>query len=194
MFHRQEDIAARIQASIDLRNQLLADTELMQHIEEVVGIVVTAYNECNKVLFCGNGGSAADSMHLATELSGRFYLDRKPLNAEALHADPTFLTAIANDYDFTETFARLLEARAVQGDVLFCLSTSGNSPNVVKAARKGWELNLQVIGLTGSKAADIDKYCDKTLKMPSTDVPRIQEGHMLIGHIICELVEREIFG
>ena len=189
----QDTIKQRIEASIAAKQQILADDKLMQTIGEVVTLIVTAYQTGNKVLFCGNGGSAADSMHLATELSGRFYIDRKPLNAEALHADPTFLTAIGNDYDFSETFARLLEARAQPGDVLMALSTSGNSPNVVKAAQKGWNLNLQVIGFTGSKDADIDKYCDKLIKAPSTDTPRIQECHLLIGHIICELVEQTLF-
>ncbi len=147
-----------------------------------------------QLLFCGNGGSAADAQHIAAELSGRFYIDRPPLNAEALHVNTSYLTAVANDYGYDEIFARLVEAKGKEGDVLFGLSTSGNSKNIVKAFVKGKKMGMHTIALTGQKNSKISELADLCIKVPSEDTPRIQECHILIGHIICELIERELFG
>jgi len=146
-----------------------------------------------KVLFCGNGGSAADAQHLAAELSGRFYFDRPPLDAEALHVNTSYLTAVANDYSYDEVFARLVKAKGKQGDVLIALSTSGNSPNVIKSLIAANERDIITIGLTGESGGKMKSYCRHLINVPSADTPRIQEMHMLLGHIICELVEAKLF-
>lgn len=145
------------------------------------------------VFFCGNGGSAADAQHLAAELSGRYYLNRKPLDAEALHVNTSYLTATANDFGFDQVYSRLVEAKGRKGDVLVALSTSGNSPNVVNAVKQARNQGLVVIGFTGQNTSQIDEYCDVLIKVPSTDTPRVQEIHILLGHIICEIVEQELF-
>ena len=147
-----------------------------------------------QALVLGNGGSAADAQHLAAEFSGRFYKDRKALPSEALHCNTSYLTAVANDYSYDVIYSRLLEGLAKPGDVLVGLSTSGNSGNIVKAFEKSKELKVTTIGFTGAAGGKMKEVSDYLINVPSTDTPRIQESHILVGHIICELVEKNIFG
>lgn len=184
-----EKIKEAISRSIAVKEEILASNELLSAIKEAAKLVVAALKDDRKILFCGNGGSAADAQHLAAELSGRFYHNREPLYAEALHVNTSYLTAVANDYSYDEVFSRLVKAKGRAGDILICLSTSGNSPNVVKAAERAMIIGLKTIGLTGSKGGALNDYCDLMIRVPSDDTPRIQEAHILIGHIICELVE-----
>ena len=189
----KNDIKNIIQKSIDLKRQLLEDELFTKAIHIASNIVTNTFKSGRKVFFCGNGGSAADAQHLSTELSGRFYLDRKPLFAEALHVNTSFLTAVANDFGYEEIYARMVEAKGSEGDVLVAISTSGNSPNIIRALQQAKEQQLITIGMTGETGGKMAEYCDVLLNVPSIDTPRIQECHILIGHIICELVEREVF-
>ena len=182
-----------IEDNILLKQRLLSDKQLLERIEEVTHKCIEVFNKDGKILFCGNGGSAADAQHLAAELSGRFYLDRQPLFAEALNINASFMTAVSNDYHFDEIYARMLKASGRKGDLLFALSTSGNSPNIIKAAQTASDLAITVVGMTGSSGGKLKSYTDFLINVPSTDTPRIQECHMLIGHIICELVESKLF-
>jgi D-sedoheptulose 7-phosphate isomerase len=184
----------RIQAAIDVKKAILADQDLQDRVRAAIHACVASFRADGKVLFCGNGGSAADAQHLAAELSGRFYLDRPPLFAEAMHVKTSFVTAVANDYGYDHAFSRLTTAMARPGDVLFLLSTSGNSKNVLAAAAAGHKAGATIIGMTGASGGELRHYVDILINIPSTDTPRIQEGHMLLGHIICEEVEREMFG
>jgi len=183
-----------IEASIATKTAVLEDDDLVEAIDEVVDVVVEAFRGGNIVYFCGNGGSAADAQHLSSELSGRFYLDRDPLFAEALHVNTSYLTAVANDYKFDEVYARLIRGKGSEDDVLFCISTSGNSPNIVKAAQAANDLGMVTIGLTGETGGRVADEVKHLVAIPSDDTPRIQETHILVGHIICELVEAELFG
>tara|TARA_B100000401_G_C52513556_1_gene580823 strand:+ start:130 stop:654 length:525 start_codon:yes stop_codon:yes gene_type:complete len=169
------------------------DKHILENLERILVVSVEAFLQNKKMLFCGNGGSAADAQHIAAELSGRFYLDRPPLYAEALHVNTSFLTAAANDFGYEETYARMLEACGEKGDILVGISTSGNSINVVKAIEKANDLGITTIGLTGNHGGKMADICDLIIKIPSNDTPRIQEGHILIGHIICQLIEEELF-
>lgn len=174
-------------------NTISQDNSLVNKLSVIVKKCTEAFNRDGKILFCGNGGSAADAQHIAAELSGKFNLDREPLFAEALHVNTSYLTAVANDYGFEHAYSRLIRAKARKGDVLFGLSTSGNSANVVEAflqARKQEVLTIGFTGMDGGKLADLS---DILLKIPSVDTPRIQEMHILLGHIICELVEKAMF-
>ncbi len=190
----QDKIRSILSENISVKQTMLADEELMRLIDKTVGAVVAAFKNGNKVLFCGNGGSAADAQHLAAELSGRFYLDRKPLFAEALHVNTSFLTAVSNDYGFENAFARAVEAMGRPGDLLVALSTSGNSTNILNAIEKALSLKMLVIGMTGETGGKMNDRCDFLIKIPSAVTPRIQEGHILTGHIICELAEQLLFG
>ncbi|MGE5383532.1 MAG: SIS domain-containing protein, partial [Omnitrophica WOR_2 bacterium] len=147
----------------------------------------------NRVYFCGNGGSAADAQHLAAEFSGRFYYDRPPLDAEALHVNTSYLTAVGNDYSFNEVYARLIKGKGIKGDVLVAISTSGNSANILRAIDEARIIGMTIIGLTGSTGGNMKHACDLLINVPSSDTPRIQESHITIGHIICEIVESSIF-
>ncbi len=187
------NIQSIILESLRLKQELLADKALLHRIEEVVALISQGYKNGGKTLFCGNGGSAADAQHLAAELSGRFYFDRKPLDAEALHVNTSYLTAVANDYSYEEVYARLVEAKACQGDILLAFSTSGNSANIVRALEKAKLKNVVTVGFTGMKPCRMDDLCDFNFKIPSTDTPRIQEMHILLGHIICQGVEEQLF-
>ncbi len=182
-----------ISASIQTKQEILNDDAFIKKTENAVNTIVHAFKNGNKVLFCGNGGSAADAQHLAAEFSGRFYKDRKALPAEALHCNTSYLTAVANDYNYNVIYARLIEGIAVEGDVLFGLSTSGNSTNILKAFEVAKEKKVLTIGLTGATGGKIKDACDFLFNVPSTDTPRIQESHIMIGHIICELVEEKLF-
>jgi len=183
-----------IESSVNVKQRLLASDEVIKTIEKVVGEIVMCYGNGGKVLFCGNGGSAADAQHMAAELSGRFYFDRKPLAAEALHVNTSYITAVANDYSYDEIYSRYIDGIGKAGDVLIGISTSGNSQNIIKALNKANErgmITVSMTGETGGKMKDVSKYL---INIPSTDTPRVQEAQMLVGHIICELVERKLFG
>lgn len=187
-------IAQRINASIAIKQQILTDGTLLPIIESVVQVITSAFQQGNAVYFCGNGGSAADAQHLAAEFSGRFYKDRKALPSEALHCNTSYLTAVANDYSYDVIYARLIEGIAKKGDVLIGLSTSGNSANILRAFEKAAELGVITIGMTGASGGKMKGQCDYMINVPSSDTPRIQESHILIGHILCELTEKNIFG
>jgi len=187
-------IKQRIQSSIEVKQAILQDDSLLKRIEQAVEMVTACFRNGNKAFFCGNGGSAADAQHLATEFSGRFYFDRGVLPAEALHCNTSYLTAVANDYSFDIIYARLIAGIAKKGDVLVGLSTSGNSKNVVQAFEKARETGVHTIAFTGETGGLLKDLSDILLNVPSNDTPRIQESHILIGHIICELVEHAIFG
>jgi D-sedoheptulose 7-phosphate isomerase len=187
-------ITSIIESSIAVKQQILSDEGLLQKIEQAVSLIVTAFNSGNKVLFCGNGGSAADAQHLAAEFSGRFYKDRKALPAEALHCNTSYLTAVANDYSYDAIYSRMIDGIGVNGDVLVGLSTSGNSGNIIKAFEVAISKGVKTIGFTGAGGGKMKGVSDILLNVPSTDTPRIQESHIMIGHIICQLVEERIFG
>lgn len=189
-----EKIYNIIAASIAVKQQILDDAAMQQKIAEAVTTITAAFNNGKKVLFCGNGGSAADAQHLAAEFSGRFYIDRKALPSEALHCNTSYLTAVANDYSYDVIYSRMIDGLGCEGDVLVGLSTSGNSRNIVKAFEVCREKGIITIGLTGATGGQMKAYSDLLFNVPSTDTPRIQESHILIGHIICQLVEEEIFG
>ena len=189
----KERITGIIKASIDTKRQVLEDELLLQTINSCIHKIVLAFKNGNKVLFCGNGGSAADAQHLAAEFSGRFYTDRKALPAEALHCNTSYLTAVANDYSFDVIYSRLIDGIGEQGDILIGLSTSGNSKNIVNAFESAKEKGMTTIGLTGMTGGQLKSLSDYLINVPSTDTPRIQEAHILIGHIICQLVEEKIF-
>ena len=189
----ETQIKSIIQASIDLKTKVLNNQEIIKTVMEVVDCIVLCYKNGGKVLFCGNGGSAADAQHLAAELSGRFYFDRPPLFAEALHVNSSYITAVANDYGYDEVFARLVNAMGKQGDILIGLTTSGNSPNILKAFKAANSLKMKTVGFTGESGGQLKAESDFLLNVPSKDTPRIQETHIMLGHIICELVEEKLF-
>lgn len=183
-----------IGASILVKQHLLADEKIINTVDNCVAVIVNAFKNGNKVLFCGNGGSAADAQHLAAEFSGRFYIDRDALPAEALHCNTSYLTAVGNDYSFDLIYARLIKGLGQKGDVLIGLSTSGNSANIVNAFEIAKEKEMITIGFTGLTGGLLKEISNHLLNVPSTDTPRIQESHILLGHIICELVEENLFG
>jgi D-sedoheptulose 7-phosphate isomerase len=186
-------IQQKLQLSIDLKTQLINDKLLLEKVSSVANKIIECYKNKGKVLFCGNGGSAADSQHLAAELSGRFYYDRPPLFSEALHVNTSYLTAVANDYSYNEVYSRLLQAMGNKGDVLIGLSTSGNSGNVVKAFEKANELGMITVGFTGNTGGKMKELSQILVNIPSLDTPRIQECHMILGHTLCEIVEMQLF-
>ncbi len=190
----QTKINSIISASIQVKQDILANGQMAATIEKVISVITQAFKNGNSVYFAGNGGSAADAQHLAAEFSGRFYKDRKALPSEALHCNTSYLTAVANDYSYDVIYSRLLEGLAKPGDILVGLSTSGNSGNIVKAFEKSKELKVITIGFTGAAGGKMKEVSDYLINVPSTDTPRIQESHILVGHIICELVEKNIFG
>ncbi len=186
-------IKGKLQSSIDLKTSLLGNKHILQAVESIVSDIVTCYREGGKVLWCGNGGSAADAQHLAAELSGRFYYDRPPLNSEALHVNTSYITAVANDYSYDVIYSRLVKAMGRPGDVLIGLSTSGNSPNVLKALEEANAQGMTTVAMTGETGGNMKDHCKYLINIPSKDTPRIQECHMLLGHTICELVEMKLF-
>lgn len=189
----QQKIKDIIQASIDVKQRILSDAVLTGKIEQVTILIAKAFANGNKVLFCGNGGSAADAQHLAAEFSGRFYSDRDPLPSEALHCNSSYLTAVANDYGYDVVYSRIVKGTGRPGDVLVGLSTSGNSVNIVKALEEAKKIGMISVGLTGEGGGKMKAICDHLINVPSNDTPRIQESHIMIGHIICQLVEQELF-
>ena len=187
-------IQSIIEGSIQVKQALLKDEQLMLEIEKTVNAITFAFKNGNAVYFAGNGGSAADAQHLAAEFSGRFYKDRKALPSDALHCNSSYLTAVANDYSYDVIYARLLEGLAKPGDVLVGISTSGNSGNIVKAFEMAKSIGVVTVGFTGTNGGKMKTLSDFLINIPSTTTPRIQESHILVGHIICELVEENIFG
>jgi len=186
-------IKRNISDSIRIKQKLLQNDDIMVDIIKVADLIVEAFNKGNKLLFCGNGGSAADAQHLAAEFSGKYYLNRPPLHAEALHTDTSFMTAVSNDLSFDDVYARLIQGIGKQGDILIGMSTSGNSKNVIKALEEAKKKNIITIGFTGKGNGNMKSYCDYLINIPSDDTPRIQECHLMLGHAICELVEKELF-
>ncbi|MFV0468769.1 MAG: SIS domain-containing protein [Dysgonomonas sp.] len=187
-------IPKRISESIAVKQQMLEDESLQKTIQSAINLMLDTLQNGGSVYFCGNGGSAADAQHLAAELSGRFYFDRQPLSSDALHCNTSFLTAVANDYSYDEIYARLISGIGRKNDVLVGLSTSGNSKNIVRAFQKCKELGIKTVALTGASGGVMRDVADVTICVPSTDTPRIQESHITIGHIICEVIEAEMFG
>ena len=187
------NIIQLIQASIDTKQLILKDETLLNTIQKAAEVSVEAFKNDKKVLFCGNGGSAADAQHIAAELSGRFYTDRDPLYAEALHVNSSFITAVANDYSYDVVYSRMIKGCGRKGDILFAISTSGNSKNILLAVEEAKKQGMITIGMTGASGGKMNEICDFMLKVPSSDTPRIQESHILIGHIICQLIEETIF-
>lgn len=182
-----------IEESIQVKQDLLNNPTIMEQLGLIVDAVTHAFKNGHKVQFCGNGGSAADAQHLAAEFSGRFYKNRKALPSDALHCNSSYLTAVANDYGYDEVYSRLVEGTMQAGDILIGLSTSGNSPNIVKAFETAKANNITTIGFTGNDGGKLSALSQYLLNVPSTNTPRIQESHIMLGHIICEIVEANLF-
>ncbi len=189
----KSQIVKYIEASIQAKQALLNDNVLIDEIYKVVTHIILAYKSGFKTILAGNGGSAADAQHIAGEFVSRFYFDRPGLPSLALTTDTSILTAIGNDYGYDNLFARQLQANGVKGDVFIGISTSGNSPNIIEALKTCREKEIVSVGLTGQNKGKMDNLCDYCLKIPSCETPRIQESHILVGHIICGLVESELF-
>ena len=188
-----EKIKAKLQDSINLKTSLLSNKAILETIAKITAEIVNCYKHDGKVLWCGNGGSAADAQHLAAELTGRYYYDRPPLFSEALHVNTSYLTAVANDYSYGEVYSRLTKGMGRKGDILIGLSTSGNSENVVNALKTANEIGMITVGFTGEGGGKMKEHCKYLVAIPSKDTPRIQECHMLFGHSICEVVETSLF-
>ncbi len=188
-----EKIKQLIQSSIDAKQQLLENEALLRTIRDCSHIITDAFRNGKRVYLCGNGGSASDAQHIAAEFTGRFYLDRKALPAEALHCNSSYMTAVANDYSYDVVYARLVEGIMNEGDILIGLSTSGNSTNIVKAIEMAKTKGVITIGFTGQKGGKMRELCNFLIDVPSNDTPRIQECHILVGHIVCQLVEEVYF-
>jgi D-sedoheptulose 7-phosphate isomerase len=187
------DIKKLISDSIATKQLVLEDQELLSSIQQAAQACIDAFKADKKVLFCGNGGSAADAQHISAELSGRFYTDRPPLYSEALHVNSSYMTAVANDYSYDVVYSRMVEACGRKGDVLVGITTSGNSKNILAAMEAARKQGMITIGMTGQSGGKMNDCCDIMLRVPSSDTPRIQESHILIGHIICQLIEETIF-
>jgi D-sedoheptulose 7-phosphate isomerase len=187
------DIKKLIADSIATKQLILEDQQLLAAIENAASACIEAFKNDKKVLFCGNGGSAADAQHISAELSGRFYTDRPPLYSEALHVNSSYMTAVANDYSYDVVYSRMVEACGRKGDVLVGITTSGNSKNIIAAMEMAKKQGMITVGMTGKSGGKMNDCCDIMLRVPSTDTPRIQESHILIGHIICQLIEETIF-
>lgn len=193
MFATMSKIKSIISASIATKQQILQNEQMVGRIEEAAKLIADSFANGNRLYLCGNGGSAADAQHLAAEFTGRFYSDREPLPAEALHVNTSFLTAVANDYSYQEIYERAVKAHGRKGDVLIGISTSGNSKNIVLAQAEAKKRGMHVISFTGETGGEMKNTCDLLFNVPSNDTPRIQESHILIGHIICQLVEEQLF-
>ena len=188
-----DTIIRSITESIATKQAILANQPLLDTIQSVANAMVKALKDGKRILWCGNGGSAADAQHLAAELSGRFYYDRPPLNSEAMHCNTSYMTAVANDYGYDLIYSRMIDGACKPGDVLVGISTSGNSKNICNAFRKAKELGVITVAMTGETGGEMKAMADFLLNVPSTDTPRIQESHIMIGHIICEIVEAQLF-
>ena len=182
-----------IKESIATKQRIYDDAAMIETLSKVAEVTAHALKNGNKVLFCGNGGSAADAQHIAAELSGRFYSDRDPLPAEALHVNTSYLTAVANDYSFDVVYSRMVKGMGRNGDILVGISTSGNSKNIILAIEEAKKAGMITVGLTGESGGKMRDLCNYILRVPSADTPRIQESHIMIGHIICLLIEEKLF-
>ena len=190
----KEKIKKIISESVSVKNSILQKDHLLDAVDEVASLMVKALKQGNRIYFCGNGGSAADAQHLAAEFSGRFYVDRDALPAEALHCNTSYITAVGNDYGYDLVYARLIKGIGTKGDFLVGLSTSGNSINIIKAFEVAREKGIITVGFTGESGGQMKGLCDYLLNVPSSDTPRIQESHIMLGHIVCQLVEEQYFG
>jgi len=190
----QRLIEARIGEHLQSISSLQTDKMLLELLSDTSMAIIDCFRNGGKVYFCGNGGSAADAQHLAAEFSGRFYIDRHGLPAEALHCNTSYLTAVANDYSYDVIYSRLMTGMGYKGDILLGLSTSGNSKNIIKAFEVCKEKGIATVALTGHNGGRMGAMADYSLIVPSDDTPRIQEAHIMLGHIICEIVESAIFG
>ena len=188
------NIEKAIEQSIDVKKKILEDASLLSVIEQISVLAAEVLKNKGRILLCGNGGSAADAQHIAAELSGRFAFDREPLDAEALSVNTSYLTAVANDYSFDEVYARLVKAKGRKGDLLIAISTSGNSQNIINAVDAAKKLEMVTVGFTGSKGGKMKAICDYLINVPSDETPRIQESHIMIGHIFCQIIEEKLFG
>jgi D-sedoheptulose 7-phosphate isomerase len=186
------NIAKRIQKLSDLLQKMKSDTVLIETIEHVARISAGVFHSGGRMLLCGNGGSAADAQHIAAELSGRFKMERQPLDAEALHVNTSYLTAVSNDYGYDVVYERLIMAKGREGDVLIAISTSGNSENIIRAIDAARGKNMIVVGMTGASGGKMKEMCDYLISVPSNDTPFVQEMHILVGHVLCEMIEKLI--
>lgn len=189
----KEIILQQIAESISVKSKILNDEKLIQVIKKAAIIVTDAYKNGKKTMLAGNGGSAADAQHIAGELVSRFYFDRPGLASIALTTDSSILTAIGNDYGYEQLFARQVQANGSKGDIFIGISTSGNSENIIRALQVCKEKGVFSIVLTGESGGKMNSLCDICINVPSNETPRIQEAHILIGHIICCIVEEELF-
>jgi len=186
-------IRRRIDDALHVKKRLLDDPTLLDELDRACRSIIMSFQQGGKALFCGNGGSAADAQHLAAELSGRFYYDREPLFAEALHVNTSYLTAVANDYSYSQIYSRLVRGMGRPGDILVGLSTSGNAENVIEAMRTARDMGMVTIAFTGQGGGRLREFARYLIAVPSSDTPRIQECHMLLGHTLCEIVEAALF-
>ena len=189
----QKQISDILNDSFNNLQKVINDKGLTAEIEIVTTKIIQAFKDGNKLLLCGNGGSASDAQHIAAELSGRFIKERKPLYAEALHVNSSYMTAVSNDYGFESTYSRMLEAIGKKGDVLIALSTSGNSENVVNAVKMANSLDMLSVGMTGATGGKIRDLCQHNIIIPSSNTARIQEAHIIVGHIFCQIIEENLF-
>ena len=189
----QEHISDILNDSFNNLQKVISDKGLILEIETITTKIIKAFKDGNKLLLCGNGGSASDAQHIAAELSGRFIKERKPLYAEALHVNSSYMTAVSNDYGFEYTYSRMLEAIGKKGDVLIALSTSGNSENVVNAVKMANSLDMLSVGMSGATGGKIKELCQHNIIIPSSNTARIQEAHIIVGHIFCQIIEEKLF-
>lgn len=187
-------LKSRLESHNALMGKVLADTQLLETLNRAATVIEQCFRAGNKVYFCGNGGSAADAQHLAAEFSGKYLINRDCLPAEALHCNTSYLTAVSNDFDYEIVYSRLISGIGRRGDVLIGLSTSGNSANIVKAFEVCRAKGITTVALTGEGGGAMAPLADLLLAVPSTDTPRVQEAHITLGHLLCELVEAAIFG
>jgi D-sedoheptulose 7-phosphate isomerase len=190
----QDKIKKIISESVEVKNKLLQTETILKTVDEIASLMVSALKNGNRIYFCGNGGSAADAQHLAAEFSGRFYVDRDALPAEALHCNTSYMTAVGNDYGYDVVYARLIKGIGNKGDFLVGISTSGNSVNIIKAFEVARKKGIITVGFTGESGGKMKDLSDYLLNVPSSNTPRIQESHIMLGHIICQLVEEQYFG
>lgn len=188
-----EKINNIVRESIAVKTSVLNDATLIGRVGGIVDLIVDRFRAGNHLYFCGNGGSAADAQHLAAEFSGRFYIDREALPSEALHCNTSYMTAVANDYSYDLIYSRLIKGIGKNGDILIGMSTSGNSVNILKAFETARAKGITTIGMTGQGGGKLAALSDHLIDIPSRNTPRIQEAHMLLGHIICQLVEEKYF-
>jgi D-sedoheptulose 7-phosphate isomerase len=186
-------LLAQIKESRDVKQHILDEPACLQSLQSACDLALACYQGGGKLLIAGNGGSAADAQHIAGELVSRFFFDRPSLPAIALTTDSSIMTAIGNDYGYEYLFSRQIEGNGVDGDLFLAITTSGNSPNILEGIAAARKKNMQVIGLTGEKGGKMAALCDICIKIPSTVTPRIQEGHILVGHLLCDFIEKSMF-